>query len=186
MKNTRSSCPPLVDSLDDALHDIFGFDSFREGQREVVEGVVAGRDTLVVMPTGSGKSLCFQLPACVMEGITLVISPLIALMKDQMDALKVFGIPATLINSSISYEEQRSRLYEIVQGKYKVVYVAPERFRNQGFLEAIAQVQVGLLAIDEAHCISQWGHAFRPDYLALGQVRELLGRPTTVALTATA
>ncbi len=186
MKNTRSSCPPLVDSLDDALHDIFGFDSFREGQREVVEGVVAGRDTLVVMPTGSGKSLCFQLPACVMEGITLVISPLIALMKDQMDALKVFGIPATLINSSISYEEQRSRLYEIVQGKYKVVYVAPERFRNQGFLEAIAQVQVGLLAIDEAHCISQWGHDFRPDYLALGQVRELLGRPTTVALTATA
>lgn len=186
MNTTLSTCPPLVESLDDALHDIFGFEEFREGQREVVEGVVAGRDTLVVMPTGSGKSLCFQLPACVIDGITLVISPLIALMKDQMDALKEFGIPATLINSSISFEEQRSRLREIVQGRYKVVYVAPERFRNQFFLDAISQIRVGLLAIDEAHCISQWGHDFRPDYLALGQVRELLGRPTTVALTATA
>ncbi len=186
MNVIANNCPPLVASLDDALHEIFGFGDFREGQREVVEAVVAGQDTLVVMPTGSGKSLCFQLPACVIDGITLVVSPLIALMKDQLDALLEFGIPATFINSSIGLEEQRSRLREIVAGRYKVVYVAPERFRNQGFLDAIARVRVGLFAIDEAHCISQWGHDFRPDYLTLGHARTLLGCPTTVALTATA
>ena len=138
------------------------------------------------MPTGGGKSLCFQLPAIVRGGLTLVISPLIALMKDQVDSLTNLSIPATFINSSISANEQQIRTDGLIAGKYRLVYLAPERLRSAGFLRAISQVTVSLLAVDEAHCISQWGHDFRPDYARLGRFRERLGFPQTVALTATA
>ncbi len=174
------------DELREALQEHFGFDNFRTGQRDIVEQVLDGRDVLAVMPTGSGKSLCYQFPACVLDGTTLVVSPLIALMKDQVDALKEFGVAATLINSSIGFQEQQARMLEMAQGKYRIVYVAPERFKNDNFLNAVRDTDIDLLAVDEAHCISQWGHDFRPDYLKLGDVREMLGEPPTVALTATA
>ena len=178
--------PPLADTLDEGLEKLFGFSEFRAGQREVMETVLEGHNVLVVMPTGSGKSLCFQLPACLGRGITLVISPLIALMKDQVDALQGFGLPATFINSSLSWSEQKRRLVDVESGRYKMLYVAPERFKSGAFLDTIAKVDVGMMAIDEAHCISQWGHDFRPDYLELARVRHELGDPPTMALTATA
>jgi ATP-dependent DNA helicase RecQ len=174
------------DELQGALKQHFGFEDFRPGQREIVERVLEGRDVLAVMPTGSGKSLCYQFPACILEGTTLVVSPLIALMKDQVDALRDFGVAATLINSSIGFQEQQARMLEMARGAYRIVYVAPERFQNDNFLNAIRDTDVDLLAVDEAHCISQWGHDFRPDYLKLGDVREMLGGPPTIALTATA
>lgn len=169
-----------------ALKAHFGFDDFRPGQRDIVEAVLAGNDVLAVMPTGSGKSLCYQLPACMIEGTALVVSPLIALMKDQVDALREFGVAATLINSSIGYGEQQERLRKMAQGEYDLVYVAPERFRNKAFRGALAQAKIGLIAVDEAHCISQWGHDFRPDYLELGDIRSEVGNPAMMALTATA
>lgn len=184
--NLPAPFAPIAPSIDAALHDIFGFESFRTGQRRGIEAVVEGNDTLIVMPTGSGKSLCYMLPGCVLPGLTLAVSPLIALMKDQADALESFNIPATYINSSLSWDEQRQRLAGMRAGAFKVVLVAPERFKSQAFLDALSGVPIGLFAIDEAHCISQWGHDFRPDYLNLGEVRQKLGAPTTLALTATA
>jgi ATP-dependent DNA helicase RecQ len=171
--------------IDDALSQ-FGLSSFRPGQREVIEQVVAGEDCLCVMPTGGGKSLCYQLPGVVRAGLTIVVSPLIALMKDQVDGLNQRGIPATLINSTLSMSEQQYRLQDIAAGKYRLLYVAPERLRNQRFIEAIRATPIQLLAIDEAHCISQWGHDFRPDYARLGKFRHWLGDIQTIALTATA
>jgi ATP-dependent DNA helicase RecQ len=173
-------------SLEQALKDHFGFETFRTGQREIVEAVLAGTDVLAVMPTGAGKSLCYQLPACMIDGTALVVSPLVALMKDQLDALLGFGVAATLINSSISYAERKDRIRSMVDGAYDLVYIAPERFRNDRFRQALSEVDIGLLAVDEAHCISQWGHDFRPDYLTLGDIRDELGDPVTMALTATA
>ncbi len=170
----------------EALQTHFGFAEFREGQAEVVESILAGKNSVVIMPTGGGKSLCYQLPAMMLDGVTLVVSPLIALMKDQVDALKTLNIPTTFINSSISYGEAKKRLSEIRRGIYKLVYIAPERFRSETFTDAMAEVQVKLLAIDEAHCISHWGHDFRPDYLRLKKAVELLGNPQIIALTATA
>ena len=164
----------------------FGLNSFRRGQTEVVESVLDGTDTLCIMPTGGGKSLCYQLPTIAREGTTIVISPLIALMKDQVDSLQELGIAATLINSSISNEEQRTRIYNLQRGEYKLIYIAPERLRSSSFMRAIQQVKIQLLAVDEAHCISQWGHDFRPDYARLGRLRRHLGNPQTIALTATA
>lgn len=181
-----ASFDPLAQDADAALSDIFGFPSFRPGQREVIDAVIDGEDSIVVMPTGSGKSLCYMLPACVIPGLVIAVSPLIALMKDQTDALEEFGIPATFINSSQPWPEQRRRLDGMRLGAYKLVLVAPERFRNDAFMRAISGLPIGLLAIDEAHCISAWGHDFRPDYLNLGDVRKTLGEPTTLALTATA
>ena len=169
-----------------ALQEFFGFAEFREGQREVIAAVLAGHDCVVVMPTGGGKSLCFQLPALMREGATVVVSPLIALMKDQVDALHARGLPATFINSSIDFEEQKARLSGIRQGKYKLVYVAPERFRSQHFVEALRGANVSLFAVDEAHCVSTWGHDFRPDYLRLKAAIEEINRPQVIALTATA
>lgn len=164
----------------------FGLPGFRPGQRNVIDAVMSGRDTLCIMPTGGGKSLCFQLPTIARSGVTVVISPLIALMKDQVDGLNKINIPATFINSSLSPDEQQGRLADLAAGKYKLVYIAPERLRSNGFMRTISKVEVQLLAVDEAHCISQWGHDFRPDYARLGRFRERLGNPQTVALTATA
>jgi len=164
----------------------FGLTTFRPGQKEVIAAVLAGHDCLCIMPTGGGKSLCYQLPAIARGGLTLVVSPLIALMKDQVDALAERGLRATFINSSLPSGEQRARLDNMAAGAYHLVYVAPERLRNARFMEAIRGVRVGLLAVDEAHCISEWGHDFRPDYARLGRFRRRLGMPQTIALTATA
>jgi ATP-dependent DNA helicase RecQ len=169
-----------------ALREHFGFDDFREGQREVIAAILEGKDAVVVMPTGSGKSLCYQLPALMLSGATLVVSPLIALMKDQVDALHARQLPATFINSSIPEREQWSRIEGLRRGQFKLVYVAPERFRSSRFLQALQSVSVSLFAVDEAHCISTWGHDFRPDYLRLKSIIPLLGKPQTLALTATA
>ncbi len=177
---------PGTDGIADALETHFGFRELRGGQHEVVESILSGRDTMAIMPTGAGKSLCFQLPALMREGVTLVVSPLIALMKDQVDGLVNRGIAATLINSTLSPQEQQSRLQQISEGAYKLVYVAPERFRSRSFVETLRSVKISLFAVDEAHCLSQWGHDFRPDYLRLSQAVEALGRPQTAAFTATA
>ncbi|WP_455564871.1 RecQ family ATP-dependent DNA helicase [Akkermansia biwaensis] len=170
----------------EALKEHFGFSGLREGQDRVVAAIMEGRNVLVVMPTGGGKSLCYQLPALCREGVCLVVSPLIALMKDQVDALVAKGIPATMINSSLSFPEQKERLSGMKEGSYKLVYVAPERFGHEGFMRALAEVDVNMVAVDEAHCLSQWGHDFRPDYLKLGRAIEAMGRPQVAALTATA
>ncbi|MGN6546693.1 MAG: RecQ family ATP-dependent DNA helicase, partial [Aureliella sp.] len=176
---------PTQLDLDAALAR-FGLSSFRPGQREVISAIVAGHDCMCVMPTGGGKSLCYQLPSIIRPGLTIVVSPLIALMKDQVDALCKKGIPAALINSTLSLGEQTQRLQDIAAGKYQLVYLAPERLRSNRFMDAIRATPIQLLAIDEAHCISQWGHDFRPDYARLGQFRKWLGDVQTVALTATA
>jgi len=172
--------------LEQTLRDQFGLERFRPGQREVIERILAGRDVLCVMPTGGGKSLCYQLPALLLPGVTLVISPLIALMKDQVDVLNQRGLSATLINSTLDPADQRARMNEVEAGRHRLVYVAPERFRSSRFLAIMARVRPSLLAVDEAHCISEWGHDFRPDYARLGQARRQLGSPPCIALTATA
>ena len=172
--------------IQEALHDYFGFESLRTGQDAVVEAVMNGRDALAIMPTGGGKSLCYQLPALCREGVTVVVSPLIALMKDQVDALQARNIPAAAINSSLGEDEYRQVMGDFRRGALKIVYVAPERFSQAGFMNALQCMPVGLLAVDEAHCLSQWGHDFRPDYLRLGRVRRELNYPQTIALTATA
>ncbi len=183
--------PPLEpvpddDALAAAVERLFGFSGFRPGQLEVVRNVLSGRNTVAVMPTGAGKSLCYQLPALLLPGTALIVSPLVALMKDQVDALLARGVPATFVNSSLDETERARRVRDIARGLYKLVYVAPERFRSQSFLDAIAQLQLSLYAVDEAHCISMWGHDFRPDYTRLGQIRFALRPPRTLALTATA
>lgn len=177
---------PFFESSEEAMAQIFGFSSFRAGQREVVEHLVDGGDALVVMPTGSGKSLCYQLTAALVEGVTLVVSPLIALMKDQVDQLQATGLPATAIHSAISRKEQQERIQAMYLGDYKVVYITPERFQSPTFCAALQDIKIGLLAIDEAHCISQWGHDFRPAYRRLAQVQERFESPRTAAFTATA
>jgi ATP-dependent DNA helicase RecQ len=169
-----------------SLQTYFGFTSFRPGQVEAIESLLNGQHTLVVMPTGSGKSLIFQLAALHLPGITLVISPLIALMKNQVDSLERHGIPATFINSTLTGGEQSQRLKNLAAGNDRIVYIAPERLRSTQFLGALQHQKISLLAVDEAHCISEWGHDFRPDYLHIAQFRAALGNPLTTALTATA
>ncbi|MDP3232533.1 MAG: ATP-dependent DNA helicase RecQ [Myxococcales bacterium] len=166
--------------------DAFALSTFRHGQAQVISSVLSGRNTVVVMPTGAGKSLCYQLPATLLDGVTVVVSPLIALMQDQVEGLTARGIPAAFINSTLSEGERADRQRKLRGGEYKLVYVAPERFRSEAFVSALMDARVALFAIDEAHCISQWGHDFRPDYALLGQVRKRLRPPRTVALTATA
>ena len=176
---------PVHDPLE-VLERVFGHRRFLDGQSRIVSALLGGRDALAVMPTGGGKSLCYQLPALLMDGVTVVVSPLIALMKDQVDALVRRGVAATVINSTIDQEEQRARIAAMRRGEWKLVYIAPERFRQRAFVEALKSADIALFAVDEAHCISQWGHDFRPDYQRLGEALEMLGRPQVVALTATA
>src|SRR5664280_585314 len=168
------------------LAEHFGFREFLEEQENVIGAILEGQDALVIMPTGAGKSLCYQLPALALEGITVVVSPLIALMKDQVDSLQEKKIPATFINSSLNQSDMDERIRAMVKGQYRLVYIAPERFKSERFVQALAPLSIALFAVDEAHCISQWGHDFRPDYLRLKWVLKDLGQPQVVALTATA
>jgi ATP-dependent DNA helicase RecQ len=176
-------------TLDDAraaLKEHFSYTAFRPGQEAAVESVLAGKDTLVVLPTGGGKSLCYQVPALMLPKLTVVLSPLISLMKDQVDALTARGLPATFVNSTLTSSQVSDRLARAIRGDIKLLYVAPERFDFGHTAERLRDAGVSLLAVDEAHCISEWGHDFRPSYLRIASVRERLGWPPTVALTATA
>jgi len=164
----------------------FGFPAFRGSQEKVVDHLLAGGHALVVMPTGLGKSLCFQLPALLRPGLTVVVSPLVALMKDQTDALKARGMDAETLNSGQTASRRQAVLRAVAEGRHRLLYVSPERFRKPAFRQALARRRVEFLAVDEAHCVSEWGHDFRPDYTRLAEFRALLGGPVTVALTATA
>ncbi len=168
------------------LRERFGLDAFRRSQRLAIDAVLAGRDVLLTMPTGSGKSLVYQLPALVLDGMVLVVSPLIALMKDQEDALRAKGIAAWCVNSGVEGRERERRLRAAVRGEVDILFVTPERFRSPLFRSLERELPIARLAVDEAHCISQWGHDFRPDYWKLGLYRARIGNPPTVALTATA
>jgi ATP-dependent DNA helicase RecQ len=168
------------------LRQYFGHAAFRGCQQEIIDHLLAGRHALVLMPTGMGKSVCYQVPALLLPGLTLIISPLIALMKDQVDGLRAKKIAAAFINSSLSRAEREQRLQAVAQGAYRLLYVTPERFRSPEFAASLAGRPVSLLAVDEAHCISQWGHDFRPDYTRIREFRRQLGNPVTIALTATA
>ena len=168
------------------LKEVFGYDAFRPLQAEIVADALAGRDVFALLPTGGGKSLCYQLPALLRPGLTLVVSPLIALMKDQVDALTANGVTATFLNSSLEAGEGRRRLRGLHHGEYKLLYVAPERLMLSGFLEDLKKWNVTLIAVDEAHCISEWGHDFRPEYRRLVELRPVLPDVPVMALTATA
>jgi ATP-dependent DNA helicase RecQ len=177
---------PTIDDARSVLKSAFGYDNFRPGQEAAVSAILGGRDTVVVLPTGGGKSLCFQVPALMLPGLTVVVSPLISLMKDQVDALVAKDLPAAFINSTLSASQVSDRLARVDRGEIKLLYVAPERFDAGRTAERLKKAGVSLLAIDEAHCISQWGHDFRPSYLRVKKVHVALGSPTTIALTATA
>jgi ATP-dependent DNA helicase RecQ len=177
------AAPPTVD---DVLANTFGFSEFRAGQREAIAALLAGRSVLAVFPTGSGKSLCYQLPALMLDGLTVVISPLIALMKDQIDFLRARNIPAARLDSSLSRDETLAVFQELNSGRLRILYVSPERLGNERFLDDMARRQISLLAVDEAHCISQWGHNFRPDYLKIAALADKLRVGRVLALTATA
>ena len=179
---------PATDEPLKLLRRYFGYTNFRKSQARVIEHVLSGKHAMVVMPTGMGKSLCYQIPALTYSdrSLVLVLSPLIALMQDQVDSLCSRDIDATYINSSLEREERMRRYTQVAASEYRLLYVTPERFRKQEFLDVLSSRRVVLLAVDEAHCVSQWGHDFRPDYSRLAEIRGLLGRPTTIALTATA
>ncbi|MFV0486539.1 MAG: DNA helicase RecQ, partial [Vibrio fluvialis] len=168
------------------LRDVFGYQTFRDGQQEVIESAVAGRDSLVIMPTGGGKSLCYQIPALAREGVTVVISPLISLMKDQVDQLKANGVAAECVNSTQSREALIGIYNRMHSGQLKLLYVSPERVLTGEFIERLHNLPLAMIAVDEAHCISQWGHDFRPEYAALGQLKQQFPQVPIMALTATA
>lgn len=170
----------------DLLFKHFGYSAFRNGQIEIIESIANGHDTLVIMPTGGGKSVCYQIPAMLCEGVALVVSPLIALMKDQVDALTRANIRSAFINSTLGFQEIRQRMHDARFGKYKLLYVAPERLESEEFLESLRLIPLSFLAVDEAHCVSEWGHDFRPSYLNVATANETLGRLPVIALTATA
>src|SRR5437867_3028562 len=173
-------------SLLPLIKQSFGFDSFRPLQEEIISDALAGRDAFALLPTGGGKSLCFQLPALAREGLTVVVSPLISLMKDQVDALQASGIAATFLNSTLKANETAARMLGLRDGAFSLLYVAPERAMLPGFLANLREWKINLIAIDEAHCISEWGHDFRPEYRKLAQLRELFPNVPIMALTATA
>ncbi len=176
----------VSDPLQETLKTTFGYDAFRPQQREIIEASLAGHDVFALLPTGGGKSLCFQIPALLRDGLTVVVSPLVALMKDQVDQLQAVGVPATFLNSTLNATESRARLRGLHQGEYRLLYVAPERLMLDGWQENLLSWGVCALAIDEAHCISEWGHDFRPEYRQLAALRELLPHAPVMALTATA
>jgi ATP-dependent DNA helicase RecQ len=171
----------------EALRTYYGYDQFRNVQSTLIEAILSGKDVLGIMPTGAGKSICYQIPALLLPGVTLVISPLISLMKDQVDALNAAGIEATFINSSLSAKETNERMRDVAAGHYKLLYVAPERLESEHFRELVRQLEVPLVAVDEAHCVSQWGHDFRPSYMTIIRLlRDIEPRPVMAAFTATA
>ena len=191
-------CSALVDEMNHAesadtkakyavLERYFGYRSFRRGQEEVVDSLLSGRDALAIMPTGAGKSLCYQVPALMLDGVTLVISPLISLMKDQVNALTAQGVRAAYLNSSLNDAQFNKALANMANRMYKIVYVAPERLKSSRFIRAATSIRVSLIAVDEAHCVSQWGQDFRPSYLNITEfIAELPNRPSIGAFTATA
>lgn len=177
----------MLQKAKEYLQSYFGYSSFRSGQEDAISSVLNGEDVLCVMPTGGGKSICYQIPALVLEGTTIVISPLISLMKDQVDALLQAGIAATYINSSISISEANERIRDAMEGRYKLLYIAPERLESSDFIRSLEKMEIPLIAVDEAHCISQWGHDFRPSYLHIQRMIDRLPqKPQVMALTATA
>ena len=176
----------MLDQALRTLKDVFGYDAFRGNQAAIIERVAAGGDALVLMPTGGGKSLCYQVPALLRDGLAVVVSPLIALMDDQVATLDELGVEAVALNSSQSADEQRQIAERLRAGQIKLLYLAPERLVQPRMLAFLQSLRVGLFAIDEAHCVSQWGHDFRPEYLQLGQLAELFPGVPRVALTATA
>ncbi len=177
----------MLEKAEKILKKYYGYSNFRIGQDRIIKNILAGKDTFAIMPTGAGKSICFQIPAMLLDGLTLVISPLISLMKNQVDALSNLGLPASFINSSLSFSEVKDRIYMAKKGQFKLLYIAPERFDNNYFRDLVKSLSISLLVVDEAHCISHWGHDFRPSYLSIGPfIGELPARPVISAFTATA
>ncbi len=174
------------DQVHKLLEKYFGYNKFRKGQWEVIDSILSKRNAIAIFPTGGGKSLCFQLPALMMPGTTIVISPLISLMKDQVDTLVENGIAASFISSALSDHEAQRRVKEMEGGRYKIVYIAPERFQSESFTDALKNIHIPFVAIDEAHCVSQWGHNFRPSYLKIKDLIQRIGNPVVAAFTATA
>src|SRR4051812_18686615 len=177
---------PAMTSPTDILVEQFGFAEFREGQEPVIHRLLSDKSVLAIFPTGAGKSLCYQLPALMLDGLTLVISPLIALMKDQIDFLKSKGVAAERLDSTLELPEYRRILSELNAGRLKMLYVAPERLASERFLQTLKRLPIAMIAIDEAHCISEWGHNFRPDYMKLANLARELKAGRMLALTATA
>jgi ATP-dependent DNA helicase RecQ len=175
-----------LDAAQKLLRSVFGFSSFRDGQAEIIAAILAGRDVFAVMPTGSGKSLCYQLPALLRDGLTIVVSPLIALMRNQVAQLRSYGIAAAALNSANDLSENRDIAGQIARGELRLAYIAPERLAKPEILGMLRSAKPAMIAVDEAHCISQWGHDFRPDYMNIATLRDRLGIAQTVAFTATA
>jgi ATP-dependent DNA helicase RecQ len=172
---------------EEILKKHFGYSSFRPGQKEIINHILNHEDALGIMPTGAGKSICYQVPAMLFDGITIVISPLISLMKDQVDSLNEIGIPATFINSTLSEKDYLQTIQNILYNLYKIIYIAPERLQSESFINILNKLDISMIAIDEAHCVSQWGHDFRPSYRQIAEViKNLKIRPIVVAFTATA
>ena len=175
-----------MENILERLKQDFGYNEFREMQEDIVTDVLSGRDVFVLMPTGSGKSLCYQLPAVMKDGVAVVVSPLIALMKDQVDSLRANGFGASCINSALNPGEIEDAKVRLLDNKDKILYVAPERFASYDFIEFLKMIKISMLAVDEAHCISEWGHDFRPEYKNLRMLREAFPEVPIIALTATA
>ena len=176
----------MLEKALELLKKYYGYECFRDGQGEIIENILSHKDVLAIMPTGGGKSLCYQIPALMMDGTVIVISPLISLMKDQVDTLQQMGIPSAFINSTLSSKELRQIVFEAEKNKYKLLYVAPERLESENFLELLKNIKISMIAVDEAHCVSQWGHDFRTSYLKIKDLRNITGYPVVSAFTATA